>query len=157
MNCCEGTGFRSAVRGRSLCGAAVAPACVQARRLHHNSGHRRIRRLLVLAAMVALGGGTCAAEEPLRLTHDGRLKFSPVVCSGGHEIVYVELANPTLYRLTRLRLDDGSTIPLHADAQTSEFEPTFSADGKIYAYLKTSGVLRVNLVIEEVAGTKLGD
>jgi TolB protein len=113
--------------------------------------------LVVLAAMVALGGGTCAAEEPVGLTHDGRLKFSPVVCSGGREIVYVELANPTLYRLTRLKLEDGSTTPLHADAQTSEFEPAFSADGKTYAYLKTSGVLRVNLVIQEVAGTKLGD
>lgn len=107
--------------------------------------------------MVALAGGTCAADEPVRLTHDGRLKFSPVVASGGREIVYVDLANPTLYRLTRLNLADGTTVPLHADAQTSEFEPAFSTDGKVYAYLKTSGVLRVNLVIQEVGGTKRGD
>src|SRR5579862_7403159 len=117
-------------------------------------GHTRILLAVALAAMVALSGETCGAGEPLRLTTDGRLKFSPVVCAGGREIVYVELANPTLFRLMRLNLADGSTSPLHIDAQTSEFEPAFSSNGKIYAYLKTSGVLRVNLVIEEVGGAK---
>jgi len=116
-----------------------------------------IGRCVALAVLVALAGGTCAAEGPVRLTPDGRLKFSPVVVSGGREIVYVELANPTLYRLSRLNLADGSTVPLHADAQTSEFEPAFTSDGKIYAYLKTSGVLRVNLVIQEVGGAKRGE
>jgi Tol biopolymer transport system component len=108
-------------------------------------------------ALIALAGTTHAADDPLRLTHDGRLKFSPVVTSGGREIVYVELANPTLYRLTRLNLADGSTVALHADAKTSEFEPAFSSDGRTYAYLRTSGTLRVNLVIQEVGGAKLGD
>src|SRR5258708_7077464 len=114
------------------------------------------RGLRLFVALVAIGGGACVADEPLRLTNDGRLKFSPVVCNGGREIVYVELANPTLYRLTRLTLADGSTVPLHEGAQTSEFEPAFSTDGKTYAYLKTSGVLRVNLVIQEVGGAKRG-
>jgi Tol biopolymer transport system component len=116
-----------------------------------------MRLSFALAAMISLASGTCTADEPVRLTHDGRLKFSPVVASDGREIVYVELADPTLYRLTRLNLADGSTIPLHADAKTSEFEPAFSSDGKTYAYLKTSGTLRVNLVIQEVGGAKLGE
>jgi Tol biopolymer transport system component len=120
-------------------------------------GLTRIRLIALFSAMVALGGANCPAGEPVRLTTDGRLKFSPVVCNGGRDIVYVELANPTLFRLMRLNLADGSTRPLHADAQTSEFEPAFSGNGKIYAYLKTSGVLRVNLVIQEVGGAKLGD
>ncbi len=116
-----------------------------------------IALLFALASIFFAGGGLCAAEDPVRLTQDGRLKFSPVVVSRGREIVYVELANPTLFKLTKLNLADGTTTPLHADAQTSEFEPAFSADGKTYAYLKTSGVLRVNLVIQEVGGAKLGD
>lgn len=116
-----------------------------------------IRLLVTFAALIAFARATRAAEEPTRLTRDGRLKFSPVVCNGGREIVYVDLVDPTLYRLTRLNLADGSTTPLHADAKTSEFEPAFSADGKTYAYLRTSGVLRVNLVIQEIAGAKLGD
>jgi len=116
-----------------------------------------IRLVVALSALAFFTGVTQAADEPARLTRDGRLKFSPVVCNGGREIVYVELADPTLYRLTRLNLADGSTTPLHADAKTSEFEPAFSADGRTYAYLRTSGTLRVNLVIQETAGAKLGD
>jgi TolB protein len=112
---------------------------------------------VALAAVVSLTGETCSAGEPVRLTTDGRLKFSPVVCNGGREIVYVDLANPTLFRLMRLNQADGSTSPLHTDAQTSEFEPAFSSNGNTFAYLKTSGVLRVNLVIQEVGGAKLGD
>lgn len=97
------------------------------------------------------------ATEPVRLTRDGRLKFSPVVTAAGNEIVYVELANPTLYRLTRLSLKDGTTRPVHSDAQTSEFDPAYSHDGKMFAFLRTSGVLRVNLVIQDETGAKLGD
>src|SRR5437016_1969234 len=116
-------------------------------------------RALLLALLAAVGSLShrAPAAEPVRRTHDGRLKFSPVVCDGGREIVYVELENPTLYRLTRLNLAEGSTRPLHPEAKTSEFEPAFSADGKVYAYLRTSGVLRVNLLIQEVAGATLGD
>ncbi|MBI3860674.1 MAG: PD40 domain-containing protein [Planctomycetia bacterium] len=113
--------------------------------------------LVALAALLTALAAPVSATEPVQLTRDGRLKFSPVVSHDGREIVYVELADPTIYRLTRLNLADGSTKPLHPDARTSEFEPAFSADGKIYAYLKTSGVLRVNLIIQEVGGATLGD
>jgi Tol biopolymer transport system component len=97
------------------------------------------------------------ADEPVRLTQDGRFKCSPVVCAEGREIVYAELANPTLYRLMKLTIQDGTSRPLHPDAQTSEFEPAFSADGKVFAFLRTSGVLRVNLMIEGENGAKLAD
>ncbi len=108
---------------------------------------------------MAFGGRAAqsVAAEPVRLTQDGRFKCSPVVCAEGREIVYTELANPTLYRLMKLTLSDGSTRPLHLEAQTSEFEPAFSADGKRFAFLRTSGVLRVNLVVVGENGTKLGD
>ncbi|HTI50022.1 MAG TPA: hypothetical protein VL475_03685 [Planctomycetaceae bacterium] len=91
------------------------------------------------------------------MTRDGRFKFAPVFAGPGREIVYVELATPALYRLTRLDLESGTAEPLHPNAKTSEFDPAFSADGKAYAWLQTVGALRVNLVIQERDGGKLGE
>src|SRR5689334_16926662 len=107
--------------------------------------------------ILAIGGrGAWAGDRAaVRLTHDGRMKFSPIAIGLKGEIIYCELADPTLYRLTRLTLADGSTRPLHPDAQTSEFEPALSADGKGVAYLKTVAPLRVNLVITDDTGSKL--
>jgi Tol biopolymer transport system component len=101
--------------------------------------------------------GLAPADARVQLTHDGRFKCTPVVYGDGNEIVYAELADPTLYRLMKLNLKDGSTRALRPEAKTSEFEPAFSADGKVFAYLKTSGVLRVNLVIQDETGAKLGE
>ncbi|MSR57538.1 MAG: hypothetical protein EXS05_07685 [Planctomycetaceae bacterium] len=127
-------------------------------KIHRDSRLARgsLRCGVVAAALLAVAFQAMAAE-PVQLTHDGRFKFCPVYCAQGREIVYVELATPMLYRLTRLKLDDGSTEPLHPEAQTSEFDPAFSADGKVYAFLKTVGTLRVNLEIMEPGGTKLGE
>ena len=70
------------------------------------------------------------AAEPVQLTRDGRLKLATAVCSAGREVVYCELANPTLYRLMKLNLEDRTSQPLHPKADTSEFDPMFAADGK---------------------------
>src|SRR5262245_58020806 len=113
--------------------------------------------VVLCCAIIALGGRTAWSREPVRITHDGRLKFSPVAVGLRSEIIYCELADPTLYRITRLTLADGKTRPLNPDAQTSEFEPAVSADGKGIAYLKTVGALRVNLVMQDEAGVKLGE
>ncbi len=107
-------------------------------------------------ALVTMHTGSGYSGEPVQLTHDGRLKFSPVFFEQGDSLIYVELATPMLYRLMRLKLDSGTAEPLHPAAKTSEFEPAVSADGKVYAYLKTVGVLRVNLEIQEFGGASLG-
>src|SRR5262245_47131661 len=73
------------------------------------------------------------AAEPVRLTSDGKLKFSPVFFNGGREIVYADLEKPEQYRLQRLNLATRAVEPLHPKATTSEFEPAVSADGKTYA------------------------
>ncbi len=97
------------------------------------------------------------AAEPVQLTRDRRMKASPVFVREGREIIYVELATPMLFRLTRLKLDDGSSEPFHPQATTSEFEPAVSADGKVCAFLRTVGVLKINMDIEEFGGPKLGE
>lgn len=116
------------------------------------------QRRLVIAALMAIDlCSSCIAGEPARLTHDGRLKFSPVFAGSPREIVYADLATPMIYRLNRLNLDDGKIEPLHPKANTSEFEPAFSPDGKVYAFLKTIGTLSVSLEMHDRDGTKLGE
>ena len=122
---------------------------------------RRTSRLIAVvgwALVQFFTSSICSkAAEPVRLTFDGRFKCSPVACADGREIIYSELADPTLYRLMKLTVADGKSRPLHADAKTSEFEPAFSADGKFFAFLRTSGTLRVNLVIQSETETQLAD
>lgn len=92
------------------------------------------------------------ANEPIRLTHDGRVKFTTLVTPDGREVWYVEYETPKFFRLMRLRLKDGMTERLHPTATTSEFEPAIAADGEFYAYLKTTGVLRVSAVVRKREG-----
>jgi Tol biopolymer transport system component len=91
------------------------------------------------------------AAEPVRLTNDGKLKFSPVFFNGGREIIYADLEKPEQYRLQRLNLATGAVEPLHPKATTSEFEPAVSADGKTYAFLRATGILRVSVIIRDIA------
>jgi Tol biopolymer transport system component len=114
------------------------------------------KRLAAILLLLAAASAGVEAGEPTRLTRDGRLKFSPVFCAGGQEVVYVDLVDPTRYQLMKLRLADGSTFPLHPEARTSEFEPAFSPDGQIYGYMKTLSALSVGLVIRGVDGRGLG-
>jgi Tol biopolymer transport system component len=108
---------------------------------------------LIVASAAALTDGA----EPEQLTHDGRLKFTPLFRDGGKEVVFVELVNPTLYQIRRLVLADGRSEPLHATSSTSEFEPAWSADGECYAYLKTRGALSVSVVVRDKKGDPLGE
>src|SRR5262245_21368323 len=118
---------------------------------------KRIVCFLPAALLLACSFSSVQAGDPVRLTHDGRLKFSPVFCNQGQEVVFAELADPTLYRLERLRLRDGSVEHLHKDAPTSEFEPAFSASGKMYAFLRTRGALSVSMVIQTSDGARVGE
>ncbi len=112
---------------------------------------------MVIACMLLAAGMAAQAVELEQLTHDGRLKFSPLFRDGGKELVFVELVNPTLYQIRRLVLADGANEPLHAHASTSEFEPACSADGASYAFLKTRGALSVSIVIRDRQGVDLGE
>lgn len=117
---------------------------------------RACRRVAVTALVLAAALPT-VADEPIQLTRDGRFKFGPVFADAGRELVYAELATPMLYRLMRLNVTDGSIEAVRPEATTSEFDPAFSADGKVFAFLRTVGTLRVNLEIHERPGAKLGE
>jgi Tol biopolymer transport system component/uncharacterized protein (DUF1501 family) len=86
-------------------------------------------------------------QEPVRLTMDGRRKFSPVFLNNGNEIVYVDLEKPELLRLQRLNLATGAIESFNPAANTSEFEPAVSADGRYCAFLRTRGPLSVGVII----------
>ena len=64
--------------------------------------------------------GPLSAAEPVRLTTDGVLKFSPVFLNGDREIVYADLEKPEQWRLRRLNLVTRVVEPLHPKAATSE-------------------------------------
>ncbi|HEX4613046.1 MAG TPA: hypothetical protein VH092_32955 [Urbifossiella sp.] len=87
------------------------------------------------------------SSDLMRLTTDGALKFDPVVLAGG-DIVYTVLESPVQTRLLRLKPGE-PPARLHADATTSEFEVTFTADGGAYAFVQSRGNLNMKLVIRE--------
>jgi Tol biopolymer transport system component len=83
------------------------------------------------------------------LTRDGRLKMDPTFVNGGEELVFAVQESSTQVSLVRLKLADGSTARLHPQATTSDFEPTFSADGRYYAYVQNRGNLDIRLVVRD--------
>ncbi|MGE3405244.1 MAG: hypothetical protein AB7I37_00415 [Pirellulales bacterium] len=105
--------------------------------------------------MLLVAGALSA--EPLQLTQDGRLKQTPVFREAGREVVFVEMNDPTLFQLRRLVLADGTNEPLHPKATASEFEPSWSADGECYAFLKLKGVLTIGISVCDKAGAELGE
>ena len=101
----------------------------------------------VLAPALLLLAGSLAAQEPTRLTHDGRMKFTPIFINRGEDLVYVDFEDPKIFRLKKLQISDGTIEPIHKTVSAPEFDPAYSADGKYYRYLKAVGTLSVGLVI----------
>ncbi|MBS0205996.1 MAG: PD40 domain-containing protein [Planctomycetes bacterium] len=116
-------------------------------------------RLLLLATLsiVAYGVNVTSAADPVRLTHDGRQKSSPVFRNEGRELVYVDFTDATLFQLRRLVLADGTSDVLHSMSAAAEFEPTIAADGEAYAHLKLRGVLSISIVVRDKQGTVLNE
>src|SRR5262249_16569517 len=100
--------------------------------------------LIILSSLCSL----ClfGSNSPIRrLTTDGRVKADPTFVRGGSEIVYTVLESAVQMSLVRLRLTDGSTERLHPDAIASEFEATFTPDGRAYAFVQSRGNLNLKL------------
>lgn len=94
------------------------------------------------------------ATESRRLTEDGRLKTDAVFVRGGADVVYTVQETATQLSLMRLRLADGSVERVHPQAEKSEMEPGFSADGQYYAFVRNVGNLNVRLFVRDAAQKK---
>ncbi len=89
-----------------------------------------------------------------RLTKDGRMKMDPVFIRDGAEIIFSAQETPTQLSLMRLKLADGSTERFHPQATTSEFEPSFTLDGRWYAFVQSRGNLNLKVVIRDTRQNK---
>lgn len=86
-----------------------------------------------------------------RLTRDGKVKMDPVFVKMGDDwtLVYAQQETATQFCLMKMRFPDGTPERLHPDATTSEFEPTFTPDGRVYAFVQSKGNLNLKLVIRD--------
>ena len=108
-----------------------------------------MRRRSLMGLMFAIVCGSVTfAEEPRRLTNDGRRKLTPVFVNS-KELVYVDFERPELTTLKRMKLSDLSVRPLHAATNAQELEPAFSPNGRHCVFLKATGTLSVTLVIRD--------
>ena len=103
--------------------------------------------LVCLAFVIAFGTATLA-DEPRRLTNDGRRKLSPSFINA-KELVYVDLERPELTAIKRLQLSDLSVQLLHDKTNAQQLEPSFSPDGGHCVFLKATGTLTVSMVIRD--------
>lgn len=92
-------------------------------------------------------------SSEVRLTTDGTQKFDPHFVEPD-EVVYTLLESAVQMRLMRLKIGERSATKLHPDANTSEFEPTFTADRGTYAFVQSKGNLNLKLVIRDAATNK---
>jgi len=120
----------------------------------HPIGSRYSTRAVLLLVNVAftlsigIGTSSLSAADPLRLTRDGRIKFTPAFLNADC-VAYVDLEKPELTIIKRLTLSNGVITALHAKAATQELEPAFFSGGDHCAFLKTRGALSVGLVIRD--------
>ncbi len=89
-------------------------------------------------------------SSEVRLTTDGAFKQDPVFTKAD-EIVFTVLESAVQTRIVRLKVGEPAVPPLPPQANTSEFEATFTADAGTYAFVQSRGNLNLRLVIRTAA------
>ena len=107
-----------------------------------------VRPYLALLVVV-LSAANAYAEAPRRLTTDGSEKRDPVVGENGKASVFTLLRRPDQWCLVHLSLADLSTRRFHPMVNNSEYDASFSADERVYAYLHNDGNLRTKVMIKD--------
>ncbi|MBA61372.1 MAG: hypothetical protein CMJ76_03310 [Planctomycetaceae bacterium] len=87
------------------------------------------------------------AVEPVKLTDDGRMKFTPVFVDGDTRLTFVDFENPKVFRLKSMDWKTREVKVVHEAAPAPEFDPAYSIDGNYFSFLRTTGGLQVSLVI----------
>src|SRR5262249_31186258 len=111
-------------------------------------------RYFVVTVAMLIATLTSSAQEPKRLTKDGRQCFDPVFVKNGAEIIYTVLDAPTQTSLMRLKIADGSIEKLHPQANTAEFEPAVTSDGRFFAFVQSRGNLNLKMIIRDAKDNK---
>lgn len=104
---------------------------------------------IVLAASLVSSGW---AEE--RLTSDGRLKRDPTFIGDGSSLVFGVDESDTLVRLMRMDMASKKQEPLHPESPKTEYEPSFSADGRYESFTLCKANLALELVIRDTKTSK---
>jgi TolB protein len=101
-----------------------------------------------LAALIAAAAALAPAAEPIRLTDDGKLKFAPAFIDAEH-LAFAVHAVPRQVVIVRLNLADGTQEPLHAGIAAHQFDPAWSADGRLHAFVMSATSPQMVLVIQD--------
>lgn len=107
-----------------------------------------LTRVFIVGWIAAVAIAATFAGEPVRLTTDGRVKFTPYFMNSG-EVVYVDFEKPELTIIKRLKLSDLSVAPLHKNVDKQELEPAFSRDGQHCVFVRATGTLSTGVVIRD--------
>ena len=89
------------------------------------------------------------AGDPIRLTHDGKRKISPVYMPDGESIAFSVHDVPNRVVIKRLNPEDGSQTPLFPKDDAHQFDAAFSPDGRYRAYCRSASVRQLVLVIRD--------
>ncbi|MFO0945018.1 MAG: hypothetical protein U1D30_03590 [Planctomycetota bacterium] len=100
------------------------------------------------ACLMAMRG---RAEEPRRLTNDGRLKLTPSFIDDGDAILYTVRDAPNHLRLERYRIAEGVSEPFLPGEPTHQFDGCLSKDGRYLCYSRTQGSSQLQLTIHDRA------
>lgn len=104
--------------------------------------------LIIALCVVSLSGTAYAAGE-LRLTDDGKRKFSPVFLPDGESIAYCVHDEPTNVVVKRLSLEDSSEELMFPDDTAHQFDPAFSPDGRYWCYCRSGAERQLVLVVRD--------
>jgi TolB protein len=115
-----------------------------------NSSNNRIAAWTIGLDIAAMLAPAQADERETRLTRDGRPKRDThFVPPDGEGVVFVVQPSPILWQMNYVSLADGEVRPLHPEATTSEFAPSYSADGRYFAYVRSLENLSLALVLRD--------
>ncbi len=113
----------------------------------------RMRRTSIFVicffVVACLTAASAVADKPIRLTHDGKRKLSPVFMPGGDSIAFTVHHVPNQVIVKRLNLTDGSQEPLFPADPAHQFDAAFSRDGRYRSYCRSASIRQLVLVIQD--------
>ncbi len=115
-----------------------------------NSLTTRILSCSIILLLIAGSFAALGADEPRRLTHDGRAKQDPVFAQQGEVVDFAVYESQIQISLVRLQLSNGDQTRINPQANSSEFEPAYSRNGSHMAFVQSRGNLNLKLVIRDL-------